>query len=865
MAYTAEQLELLVREIATEVHKKYPTLQLPDDLESACKNAAGALGRGRQNGLDILSSLQKRKLDAVTLGALEVFCLCFVDAEVSVRARMLVPKTMCYILGLMGDTGAHAPSVSVAGVKLLCCLIGGQQAQTLESFMTPRCLELVMQYLKAGTPLEWVRLALEVVVTTSNCSSGRQMLLELDIAGHLHGCLEAAKAVPEVLVFVIGALWHLYGVCSPFDDLRALELVEKLVRDLESRTKWELVDDLRLALVLRCMQNLKQGEGTEMLDKIVRACAGILTLAPRPSNVMRQILALVMIARISCAPTSAACEILDPTHDAYETIATFFNKRCQVQDSEQLRALLSAYVELAQTMVPETLQHEFLVRKVLLHVLNTIARTQMFTESAKGQLLQTVQKPSEAGVRPHVWILDNHEKFVVEVLKWHGTGAQVVDAGLTIMMQRIIPDEERLGVLGAKNILSLLLNFNQKHLQYVEICTGIAGCLQKLMDGVYAQGDGVPADLREQFIDFLTRANFLLLRQLGTGLRTNDLLVKAVRSAADMQRLLNMNGNAGYLKSRFKCSMFDTDRTKAEAEAAFIYFLLLQLVAICKNGKNGGFRPPPSMVTAVNVFTKESIDKLAEVLQNSCDPEPNAKLFLWCAVVFVCGPAKAEKAKEVEEVKQVLEAQEVARLDDPAEEDESLRLCKKSLRELLGDIDTEAKKRLEMQEALIAEEEQGGPAENKKKKKNRKKKQGTGAAAAQQAEPEAGAAEEVEVVPAPAPASKDEEQERRVGQKKKIKNKQKASGAARDGAAPAPAAAACEPGDKTTLPSPPRAPSDRDADGECVVCLEHRAQFALVPCGHVCLCKECAQQQVMCPLCRKPVSSTLRVFFPASR
>jgi hypothetical protein len=77
-------------------------------------------------------------------------------------------------------------------------------------------------------------------------------------------------------------------------------------------------------------------------------------------------------------------------------------------------------------------------------------------------------------------------------------------------------------------------------------------------------------------------------------------------------------------------------------------------------------------------------------------------------------------------------------------------------------------------------------------------------------------------------------------------------------------AAASEPDDKTTLPSPPRAPSDWDADGECVVCLERRAQVAVIPCGHVCLCAECAQQQVLCPICRAHVCGTLRVFFPAS-
>ena len=103
MAYTEEQLQQLVSEIANEVvHGEYPTLQLPDDLKFACNVVAKALGRGPQHGLDILSILQKRKMDAVTIGALEVFCILFVDADVSVRARMLEPKTMCYIFFAYG-------------------------------------------------------------------------------------------------------------------------------------------------------------------------------------------------------------------------------------------------------------------------------------------------------------------------------------------------------------------------------------------------------------------------------------------------------------------------------------------------------------------------------------------------------------------------------------------------------------------------------------------------------------------------------------------------------------------------------------------------------------------------------------------
>ena len=78
-------------------------------------------------------------------------------------------------------------------------------------------------------------------------------------------------------------------------------------------------------------------------------------------------------------------------------------------------------------------------------------------------------------------------------------------------------------------------------------------------------------------------------------------------------------------------------------------------------------------------------------------------------------------------------------------------------------------------------------------------------------------------------------------------------------------AAAAAPGDETASPSPPRAASGGDADGECVVCLERQAQVAVIPCGHVCLCAECAQQQGLCPICRSHICGRLRLFFSASR
>jgi hypothetical protein len=54
---------------------------------------------------------------------------------------------------------------------------------------------------------------------------------------------------------------------------------------------------------------------------------------------------------------------------------------------------------------------------------------------------------------------------------------------------------------------------------------------------------------------------------------------------------------------------------------------------------------------------------------------------------------------------------------------------------------------------------------------------------------------------------------------------------------------------------------ETDGRGECVVCWERQAIFAVVPCGHVCLCSECLSHQDYCPMCRAQVSSTLRVYF----
>ena len=48
---------------------------------------------------------------------------------------------------------------------------------------------------------------------------------------------------------------------------------------------------------------------------------------------------------------------------------------------------------------------------------------------------------------------------------------------------------------------------------------------------------------------------------------------------------------------------------------------------------------------------------------------------------------------------------------------------------------------------------------------------------------------------------------------------------------------------------------------ECVVCLDAEPTFAVLPCGHRCLCAGCLGAAAQaCPLCRKPADGTVRIF-----
>mmetsp|Transcript_84678 Transcript_84678/g.137293 ORF Transcript_84678/g.137293 Transcript_84678/m.137293 type:complete len:389 (-) Transcript_84678:28-1194(-) len=50
------------------------------------------------------------------------------------------------------------------------------------------------------------------------------------------------------------------------------------------------------------------------------------------------------------------------------------------------------------------------------------------------------------------------------------------------------------------------------------------------------------------------------------------------------------------------------------------------------------------------------------------------------------------------------------------------------------------------------------------------------------------------------------------------------------------------------------------ADDACVVCLDNKAVFAIVPCGHRCVCEGCSAALSLCPMCRGPKEGLLRIF-----
>lgn len=55
-----------------------------------------------------------------------------------------------------------------------------------------------------------------------------------------------------------------------------------------------------------------------------------------------------------------------------------------------------------------------------------------------------------------------------------------------------------------------------------------------------------------------------------------------------------------------------------------------------------------------------------------------------------------------------------------------------------------------------------------------------------------------------------------------------------------------------------------ESDGACVICRGSKATIAIVPCGHLCMCQDCATElatrEETCPLCRGQVTGTLKIY-----
>ena len=63
---------------------------------------------------------------------------------------------------------------------------------------------------------------------------------------------------------------------------------------------------------------------------------------------------------------------------------------------------------------------------------------------------------------------------------------------------------------------------------------------------------------------------------------------------------------------------------------------------------------------------------------------------------------------------------------------------------------------------------------------------------------------------------------------------------------------------------PLRSDTSSEASGLCVVCLNAPHDHLLMPCFHLCVCKDCvAKCKSVCPLCRQTVKSSSRVFLPS--
>ena len=61
--------------------------------------------------------------------------------------------------------------------------------------------------------------------------------------------------------------------------------------------------------------------------------------------------------------------------------------------------------------------------------------------------------------------------------------------------------------------------------------------------------------------------------------------------------------------------------------------------------------------------------------------------------------------------------------------------------------------------------------------------------------------------------------------------------------------------------------SNSTDNGDCILCMDSKANVAFGPCGHVCICQNCntgtklQQMNYECPICRSHIARTQSLFF----
>jgi len=71
---------------------------------------------------------------------------------------------------------------------------------------------------------------------------------------------------------------------------------------------------------------------------------------------------------------------------------------------------------------------------------------------------------------------------------------------------------------------------------------------------------------------------------------------------------------------------------------------------------------------------------------------------------------------------------------------------------------------------------------------------------------------------------------------------------------------------RVVTPSQPKDNTTPEGTEQCVICLKHNANFAVIECGHLCLCRKCSRiimdSSRKCPICRGRVDRFLKIYKP---